>query len=551
MLTHLQISNYALISHLDITFQGDFSVITGETGAGKSIILGALSLLMGARADISAITEGESKCVIEGEFCIKDYNLKPFFADEGLDYSDLCLIRRELLSSGKSRSFVNDTPVQLNVLKTLSNKLLDIHSQNENLLLHDDGFCLSLLDTLADNQKEKQDYSAAYISYQNVLTALNNLKTEAETARKNADYIEYQYRQLEEANLIPDELDNLLKEQQHLAHAEEIAESLQIAESFLITESNGILQKVKDTRNALRRIAEYLPTNNDIIQRIESSYIELQDIADELTKELSDIETNPAVLEQVEERISFLQQIMRKYGKNTIDELIIEREHYKMLHDKQDSYDFDIHELEKKLEHCKESLLTKAKILHNTRQSVVPSLEKSLSAQLLRLGVKHAIIKINLLTLDNCQESGQDSAVMLFAANLNQKLYPIAEVASGGEMSRLMLAVKTLIAEKHNLPTLIFDEIDTGVSGEVADEMAKMMQEIASTRQVITITHLPQIAAQGLHHYKVYKQDNECRTETHIRLLTLKERIHEIAQLLSGAELTPEALANAERLLKH
>ena len=549
MLTHLKINNYALISSLDISFNGGFSVITGETGAGKSIVLGALSLLMGARADISAITEGEKKCVIEGEFNISGYNLQSLFAQSELDYSDVCIIRRELLSTGKSRSFVNDTPVQLTMLKALASRLIDIHSQHENLLLNDDTFCLGLLDTIASNTAEHQSYTETYEQYQNAVSELQSLRHEAAEAQRNADFIAFQYEQLAAANLLPDELDTLLEEQQRLAHAEEIAGALLAAGTALTTEDRGAVAQLKEARNAVRRIAPFLPADTDIAARIDSAYIELQDIADAVSHELSSIDSDPATLEHTEERISELQTLLRKFGKQTIAELIDERDRYKTLLDRQDSFGFDISRQEELVAKCRTALLQQAEVLRQTRKAVIPSIEETLSARLLKLGVRHATIRIALQPLAECQPDGIDNAVMLFAANLNQTPQPVAEVASGGELSRLMLAVKTLVAEKHDLPTLIFDEVDTGVSGEVAEEMAKMMIDIAATRQVITITHLPQIAAKGKHHYKVYKQDTALRTETHIRLLTDSDRINEIATLLSGANMTDEALANARRLL--
>ncbi|MBQ9340304.1 MAG: DNA repair protein RecN [Paludibacteraceae bacterium] len=549
MLTHLQISNYALISTLDISFTDGFSVITGETGAGKSIVLGALSLLLGARADISAITEGEKKCVIEGEFNISGYSLEPLFAEEGLDYSDSCIIRRELLSTGKSRSFVNDTPVGLSLLRTLASKLIDIHSQHENLLLSDDMFCLRLLDSLADNKAEKDAYTAAYEQYQQVLADLANLKKEAAESQRNAEFIAFQWQQLSDANLTEGELETLLEEQQRLAHAEEIAEALQSADLSLSDEDNGVMTQVKAARNAVRRIAAYLPAASDLTQRLESSYIELQDIADTISHELQSIDNNPLELQQTEERIATLQTLLRKFGKETVEELISERERYKSMLDRRDSFSFDISRMEEQAAQTRTLLLNQAGKLRKTREAVIANTEKRLAAALLKLGVRHAIVQIKLQPLADCQADGMDEAVMLFAANLNQTPMPVAEVASGGEMSRLMLAIKALVAEKHALPTLIFDEVDTGVSGEVAEEMAHTMLEIAATRQVITITHLPQIAAKGKQHYKVYKQDTTLRTETHIRLLSEEERVTEIATLLSGSKLTDEALANARQLL--
>ena len=549
MLTRLEIQNYALISRLDIDFEQGFSVITGETGAGKSILLGALSLLLGARADLSVITDGESKCIIEGEFDISGYNLKQLFDDEGIEYSDSCIIRRELNASGKSRSFVNDTPAPLSLLRTLAGKLIDIHSQHEALLLNDDSFTLSLVDSLACNNAELNAYSASYEALMQAEAVLAKLRREAEEAAKNADYNAFQYHQLADAALVAGEMETLTDEQQRLAHAEDIAEALAQTDDALTAENGGIIPLLKDARNSLRRIAAYLPAECDIAERLESSYIELQDISDEVRHLQSSLDNNPSALERAEERLAQLQQLLRKFGKDTVEELIEERERYKSLIDRRDSFDFDISAQEKEVARLRKQTRESAQALHATRAAVIPELQHTLSAKLLRLGIRHAVVQIDLRTLPDFQPDGTDNAVMLFAANLNQTLRPVAESASGGELSRLMLAVKTVVAEKHNLPTLIFDEIDTGVSGEVAEEMAKMMLEISRNRQVITITHLPQIAAKGARHYRVYKQDTAQRTETHISLLTSDERVRETATLLSGAEVTQEALANARKLL--
>ncbi len=512
-------------------------------------MLGALSLLLGARADISAITDGESKCVIEGEFDISDYCLQDFFEESGLDYSDSCILRRELMSSGKSRSFVNDSPVGLSVLRVLSSRLIDIHSQHANLMAGDELFALNLLDTVAGNEVLLREYEDCYTQWKEAFSALQGMKRDAVEAQKNADFVRFQYEQLHSANLREGELETLLEEQQRLANAEDISASLQAAAVFLTDEERGACLSAKEARNAIRRIADYLPKSSDLEQRLDSVFIELQDIADVIGHEQRGTESNPAMLEQVEERIRSIETLLRKFGKETVEELIAEREHYRSMLERQDSFDFDIKVQEQVVAECRKSLAAQARQLHNSREKVIPLIEKTLRERLTRLGVRHALIQIQLLPMDDFAERGNDAATMLFAANLNQVLRPLSEVASGGELSRVMLALKTIIAEQHDLPTLIFDEVDSGVSGEVASEMADMMREIGENRQVIAITHLPQIAAKGKVHYKVYKKDSELRTETHIELLEPADRIREIAALMSGTEITNEALENAKKLM--
>lgn len=551
MLTHLNIHNYALISDLDIDFEAGFSVMTGETGAGKSIILGALALLMGARADIGAITEGEQKCIIEGDFDLNGYGLESFFRENELDYSHICTIRRELLSSGKSRSFINDTPVTLNILKPLANRLIDIHSQHENLLLSDESFCLSIVDSLAKNTDIKEAYAEHYKRYRTTEAELQKLRKEAEEAQKNADFNRYQYETLSNANLEDGELQSLEEEQSLLAHAEDIREKLYESINYLRTEDgDGAVSAVKSAMKALLHIEEYLPTDEQLTQRLESAYLELADIADSAERMLSTTEADPRRLEDVEGRMSVIQNLLRKFSANTEADLIALRDELEKKIQRQDSYDFDIANLEKRLQKEHEELCKQAGKLTSSRKAVEPIMKTNLEQMLTLLGVAHASIALQISPLPDYTETGHDEAVILFAANLGQSPRPVAEVASGGEMARLMLSIKALLADTQGLPTIIFDEVDTGVSGEVALQMGKIMQQIAKGRQIISITHLPQIASLGEKHYKVYKQDTDKRTETHIRRLSEAERPTEIAALLSGSNITQEAIANAQQLLK-
>lgn len=550
MLRHLRIHNYALITELDIDLSDGLSVLTGETGAGKSIILGALSLLMGARADAKAITEGEQKCVIEGEFCLEDYGLEPFFDEEELDYQPVCTIRRELTSAGKSRSFVNDTPVTLAQLKPLAARLIDIHSQHQNLLLSDENFCLQIVDSLAQNSAERAAYTECYDNYCRISSALRNLRKEAEEAQKNADYISFQYTKLAEANLQEGELEELEAEQGILANAETIQDGYATASAALRGEDGqGAVFAIKEAMRGLRNIEEFLPAEEELLERLDSACIDLQDIADTAERMLGNTEADPARLAAVEERISDLTSLLHKFGRETVEELIALREELSTLLEKNNSFEFEISRLEKEEKAAHKQLEVASKKLTESRKKVAPLLKKSLEDRLSRLGIKHAAIELSISELSNYEAQGKDLATILFAANKNQTLRSVSEIASGGEMARLMLSIKALIADTQGLPTIIFDEVDTGVSGEVADEMGTIMQEMAHGRQIIAITHLPQIACKGAHHYKVYKQDTDVRTETHIRCLSSEERIQEIAMLLSGSTITPEALSNAKQLL--
>ena len=522
MLRHLHIQNYALICHLDIDFAEGFSVMTGETGAGKSLILGALALVLGARADNKAITDGEDKCIIEAEF------------DEGI-------IRRELYANGKSRSFVDDSVVTLQELKVLANKLIDIHSQHANLLIENADFQLEVLDTLAQNESLLQDYSTQYETYLKACEELRRLQALAKKSQQDADYIQYRYQLLNDANLEAGELEELEQEQYQLSHAEEIRAALETAVEALSGEQGSAIEALRACR--LDDAA------NELQERIDSARIELQDIAEEAERKLNHIEMNPQRLEWVEERIGMLEELKHKFSAETIEELIQTRDELAEQVNRMDSFDFDIEQAKKAVETEKAALTKKADALTKSRKAVVPQICERLVDGLTRLGVAHAKVEIPISATEDFTEKGCDEVQILFAANLNQSLRNVSEVASGGEISRLMLCVKALIASTKGLPTIIFDEIDTGVSGNIATQMASIMQEMATHRQIIAITHLPQIAALGTHHYKVYKADTDKRTETHISRLNEEERITEIATMLSGNTPTPEAVANAKQLL--
>lgn len=522
MLKHLHIQNYALISHLDIDFGPGFSVMTGETGAGKSIILGALALVLGARADSKAITDGEDKCIIEAEF------------DEGI-------IRRELYANGKSRSFVDDSVVTLQELKLLANRLIDIHSQHANLLIENADFQLDIVDSIATNDTLKAAYSSQYERYLEAFETLHKLQALAKKNQQDADYIQYRFTLLDEANLESGELEALEQEQYTLSHAEEIRTALETVVEALSGEQGSALEAIRACK-----LDEAAP---ELQERLDSARIELQDIAQEAERLAGRTEMDPERLAWVEERMDTLNGLLHKFGVQTIDELIAIRDELAEQVQRMDSFEYDIEQAEKSVEEARVSLTKVAKSLTESRKAVIPTICKQLIDGLKRLGVVHAKIEIPLSATTDFTPSGCDEVELLFAANLNQSLRNVSEVASGGEISRLMLCVKALIAGTRGLPTIIFDEIDTGVSGDIATQMASIMREMAKSRQIIAITHLPQIAAKGEHQYKVFKADTDKRTETHIRQLDAQERIPEIASMLSGKNISEAAMKTAKELL--
>ena len=510
MLTHLHIRNYALITHLDIDFHEGFSVMTGETGAGKSIILGALNLVMGARADTKTITEGEERCIIEATFINKEAKDKEI------------IIRRELNINGRSRSFVNDEVVTQAELKALAHQLIDIHSQHESLLIGDDLFQIQIVDALANNQAERDTYSTAYEKYNQALHTLRTYQQRAAKAQADADYVAFQWQQLEDAHLQAGEMEELEEEEYRLSHAEEIQTSLATALQQLDSDQ-GALSLIHSTR-----LDE---ADTTLAERLESVEIELKDILNDIQRLYDRTERDPQRLEQVQERISILQSLMKKHRVLTIEELITLHEELGQQMQQLANYDEDIARLQQDVEAAQTALTKAANNLTSTRQAVTSTIATHLIADMQKLGVKHANVAVNIQTLDDFTPTGKDDVQFLFAANLNQSLRRVADVASGGEISRFMLCIKALIASTNGLPTIIFDEIDTGVSGAIASQMGEIMRQIAASRQVISITHLPQVATKGEHHYLVYKEDTTTRTETHIRALNAKEHEVEIEKM--------------------
>lgn len=532
MLTHLHIRNYALISHLDIDFHNGFSVMTGETGAGKSIILGALNLVMGARADIKSITEGEDKCIIEAVFAPvaredssnAAYSLEDAPSELQFRGKEI-IIRRELSASGRSRSFVNDEVVTQAELKALARELIDIHSQHESLMIGDDLFQIQVVDAIAQNQVEQESYTKAYEQYNEALQALRQYQQRAAKAQEDADYLAFQWQQLEEARLRADEMEELEEEEYRLSHAEDIQATLANALQYLDGDGQGALSLIHSTR-----LSE---ADTTLAERLDSVKIELKDIISDIHRLYERTERDPRRLEQVQERICQLQTLMKKHRVQTIEELMTLHEELGMQMQQLANYDEDIARLENEVKIAHTTLTTASDALTKTRQAVTNSIARHLIADMQCLGVKHANVDVEITPTEDFTITGKDDVQFLFAANLNQSLRRVADVASGGEISRLMLCIKALIASSNGLPTIIFDEIDTGVSGAIASQMGEIMRQMADSRQIIAITHLPQVAARGEHHYLVYKEDTDVRTETHIRALSDAEHELEIEKMRS------------------
>ena len=550
MLQHLSITNYALIRELEIDFEAGFSVMTGETGSGKSIILGALGLIMGQRADIRVISDGEQKCVIEADFQLKDGDIEAFFQENDLDYEGgNCCIRRELNRNGKSRTFVNDTPVSLTILKELTDQLIDIHSQHENLLLKSNQFQLETVDTIAANHVEREAYEKAFDEYVTTKRTLEELMESTQKSKEEEDYIRYQYNQLEEANLKEGELDKLEGELEMLQNAELIKTNLWQTFHALDGEQ-GSLSILHGAQSALNKVAGYMQKVQELAQRLDSTIIELKDVAAEVEDLSENMEVQPERMQEVEDRLNLINTLLQKHACQTEGELLKLKQSFADRLDVIDNSEERIRELTAQLEEAKRALNKAGEQLSVSRKRIKTPTEERITTQLKSLGVPHPNFQIEYAQCATPTKSGMDEIQFLFAANKNQTLRNVADVASGGEVARLMLCLKALLAEHRSLPTLIFDEIDTGVSGEVATQMATIMRSMAQHMQVMAITHLPQIAAKGNVHYKVYKQDAEEHTETQIKRLTHEERVMEIAQVLSGANVTDAALQNARELLK-
>ncbi len=550
MLRSLYIQNYALIEKLDISFGAGFSVITGETGAGKSIILGAIGLLLGQRAEVKAIRQGASKCVIEARFDISAYGMEPFFEDNELEYEEECILRREVYASGKSRAFINDTPASLVQMRELGEQLIDVHSQHQNLLLNKEGFQLNVLDILSHNDEELSAYQSLYREWKRAQQELADLIARAEQNKADEDYIRFQLEQLEEANLSAGEQEELEQETDMLSHAEEIKAGLFRVGQLLTSDEGGLLAGLKESLNTMLGLQKVYSPATELAERLESTYIELKDVSQEVSSQEEDVEFNPDRLEEVNDRLNLIYTLQQKHRATTVEELLALAEEYAAKLAAITSYDERIGELTTLCDTLYNKVRKQAAVLTKARTSAAREVEKQMASRLVPLGMPNVRFQVEMGIRKEPGVYGEDTVNFLFSANKNGSLQNISSVASGGEIARVMLSIKAMIAGAVKLPTIVFDEIDTGVSGEIADRMADIMQEMGEQdRQVISITHLPQIAARGCAHYKVYKQDNETETNSHIRRLADEERVEEIAHMLSGATLTEAALNNAKALL--
>lgn len=551
MLKQLYIKNFTLIDELNIQMHPGFSVITGETGAGKSIILGAIGLLLGNRADSKSIKAGRDRCVIEAHFDLSKYDMQQFFTDNDID-EDLSdtIIRRELTAAGKSRAFINDTPVSLTKMRELGEQLVDIHSQHQNLLLQKEDFQLNVVDIIAQNEKQRKNYEAAYNQYKQVNQKLNALKAEIEKNRENEDFLRFQFKELDEAQLQNGEQEELEQEYEMLSHSEDIKTALYQADNHLSGDDGNIIERLKQASEQLANIKDVYPEVTELLERIDSSYIELKDIAQEINGLTDHVEFDPARLETINERLDKLNSLQQKFHVRDLGELIETYHQLKEQLSHIDHSDEDVEALEQEVAQLLEKAQKQAKELTAIRTKAAKKVEEEMKQRLIPLGIPNVRFCISL-TEKPLSHDGGDKVSFLFSANKSTPLQPVTQVASGGEIARVMLSLKAMISGAVKLPTIIFDEIDTGVSGKIAEKMAQIMVEMGNhERQVLSITHLPQIAAMGSHHYKVSKEETDEGTISRMTELSQQERIQEIAQMLSGSDVSEAALANAKELLK-
>lgn len=550
MLRNLHIRNYALIESLDLDFSEGFSVITGETGAGKSILLGAIGLLTGQRAETAAIRTGASKCIVEGTFDVAGYGLEGLFEEIEIEYDAECIVRREIAATGKSRAFINDTPVSLVILKQLGERLIDIHSQHQNLLLNSEDFQLGVLDTLSTDKTVKEQYAEAYRHFRAVSAELEKLRAQLTGDQGDEDYIRFQLQQFDEWRLHEGEQEELEQELEVLTHAEEIKESLYRISAALSGDEGGQTSALRSTTSALRSLINLYPAAEEWHERMESLYIELKDIASEVADAEERLTFDPERQAWVEARLDTIYTAQQKHRVSSVSELLEIEQRFRDTLDRIDDSAERIAAMEKQKEVAHAALIEAGAELTTLRTAVGEAFEKDIVARLIELGMPNTRFAVSIAPRRQPDATGVDSVAFLFSANKNAALQNIAEVASGGEISRIMLSLKSIIATAKALPTLIFDEIDTGVSGTIAARMADIMADIAGHgRQVISITHLPQIAAKGTAHYKVYKEDTADATVSHIRSLTTEERISELAQMMSAGTLTEAAINNAREML--
>ena len=551
MLKQLYIKNFTLIDELNIQMHPGFSVITGETGAGKSIILGAIGLLLGNRADSKSIKAGRDRCVIEAHFDLSKYDMQQFFTDNDID-EDLSdtIIRRELTATGKSRAFINDTPVSLTKMRELGEQLVDIHSQHQNLLLQKEDFQLNVVDIIAQDEKQRKNYEAAYNQYKKAKQQLEDLKAEIVKNRENEDFLRFQFKELDEAQLQNGEQEELEQEYEMLSHSEDIKTALYQADNHLSGDDGNIIERLKQTSEQLANIKDVYPEVTELLERIDSSYIELKDIAQEVNGLTDHVEFDPARLETINERLDKLNSLQQKFHVRDLGELIETYHQLKEQLSHIDHSDEDVEALEQEVTQLLEKAQKQAKELTAIRTKAAKKVEEEMKQRLIPLGIPNVRFSISL-TEKPLSHDGGDKVSFLFSANKSTPLQPVTQVASGGEIARVMLSLKAMISGAVKLPTIIFDEIDTGVSGKIAEKMAQIMVEMGNhERQVLSITHLPQIAAMGSHHYKVSKEETDNGTISRMTELSQQERVQEIAQMLSGSDVSEAALANAKELLR-
>ncbi|MBR1713017.1 MAG: DNA repair protein RecN [Alloprevotella sp.] len=550
MLRHLHIRNYALIESLDIDFERGFSVVTGETGAGKSIILGALGLLLGQRADAKLLKAGTAKCVVEAVFSSEELELGALFKEHDIDYEEeACIIRREITAAGKSRAFINDTPVQLVTLKTIATHLVDIHSQHQNLLLSEEDFLLGTLDRIAGNDTLIADYREAFKAWKNAEAELEALIRQAESDTAELEFVQFQLQQIDAAGLREGETEELEAEAEVLSHAEDIRQALFDAEEILNAEENSLVQQLRSAAQRLEAINEVYPTAGTLAERLESARLELQDIADELGTSLDRIESDPARLTAIGERLDTIYTLQKKHNAGDIAALLALAEDFRLRTDRAENIEIYVQEKSAEVKRLQEQMKAIAERLSQSRKHVAETLEEELTEEVKNLGMPDVSLQFAFAERTAPDMSGTDSLTFFFSAHRDVPMRDVAQIASGGEIARLMLALKAELAKRLHLPTIIFDEIDTGVSGTMAERMARVMGRMAESGQVLCITHLPQIAAAGKQHYRVYKEEEAGRTSTQIRRLSAEERISEVAAMLSGERLTDEAINNAKVLL--
>ena len=552
MLKHLYIKNFTLIDELDISLYEGFSVITGETGAGKSIILGAIALLLGQRADSKTIKQGAEKCVIEANFDLSRYNMQPFFDENDIEYdAGDCIIRRELTAAGKSRAFINDTPVALSMLKELGDMLMDVHSQHQNLLLNKQDFQLEVVDIIADDAAQLAKYQNTYAEFVKAEKELSEMTLAIERNRENHDFLKFQFEELENTKLQEGEQEELEQRSETMEHSEDIKSALYTTDNALSAEQVGVIQSLRSSLSALRSIESVYPEVSELIERIDSSYIDLKDISQEISSLLESVDFDPAELDQINSRLDRIYELEKKYHVETVEELISKRDELHQQLAAIENGDESLDALKARRDELESKARKEADALTKLRTKSARTIEAEMQKRLIPLGMPHVRFSIQLTPIELGQ-NGADKVSFLFSANTSTPLQPVSQVASGGEIARVMLSLKAMISGAVKLPTIIFDEIDTGVSGKTAEMMAQIMKEMGGHgRQVISITHLPQIAALGSVHYKVEKNETASGTTSKMRQLDADERVREIAQMLSGSDVTEAAIQNAKELLKN